>query len=69
MSTRRNLLTSAMALPLLAHALPARAEDTPRRTADGSPFPSPGKRAWAAQIPTLRIGISGGENEADRLGR
>ena len=69
MSTRRILLASSMALPFLARALPVRAEPAPRRTADGSPFPSPGKRAWAAQIPTLRIGISGGENEADRLGR
>lgn len=32
-------------------------------------MPAAGKRPWAAQVPTLRIGILGGENEADRLGR
>lgn len=32
-------------------------------------MPAPGKKAWAAQIPTLRIGLLGGENESDRLGR
>lgn len=32
-------------------------------------MPAPGKRSWAAQVPTLRIGLLGGENEADRLGR
>ena len=40
--------------------------------AQGSPapaFPEPGRRAWAAQVPVLRIGLSGGENESDRLGR
>ncbi len=28
-----------------------------------------GRRAWAAQVPQIRIGLLGGENEADRLGR
>ena len=32
-------------------------------------FPAAGKRAWAAQVPQLRIGLLGGENEADRIGR
>jgi phosphonate transport system substrate-binding protein len=32
-------------------------------------MPSPGRRAWAQQVPQLRIGLLGGENEADRLGR
>ncbi len=32
-------------------------------------MPAPGKKAWAAQIPTLRIGLLGGENDSDRLGR
>ncbi len=33
------------------------------------PMPPAGRRAWAAQIPVLRFGILGGENEADRIGR
>lgn len=32
-------------------------------------MPAPGKRAWADQVPTLRIGLLGGENDSDRLGR
>lgn len=32
-------------------------------------MPAPGKRAWAAQIPVLRMGLLGGENDADRLAR
>jgi phosphonate transport system substrate-binding protein len=55
MLTRRTLLATAAALPLAAAA-----QDR---------LPAPGRRDWAAQVPTLRIGILGGENEADRLGR
>jgi phosphonate transport system substrate-binding protein len=32
-------------------------------------MPERGRRAWAAQIPVLRVGVLGGENEADRMGR
>jgi len=32
-------------------------------------MPERGRRAWAAQIPQLRIGVLGGENESDRIGR
>jgi len=32
-------------------------------------MPKPGKRAWAAQVPVIRIGLLGGENDADRLAR
>lgn len=32
-------------------------------------MPRPGKRDWAAQLPVLRIGMLGGENDADRLAR
>ena len=32
-------------------------------------MPEPGRRAWAAQVPVIRFGLMGGENEADRLGR
>ncbi len=39
------------------------------RAADAIEMPKPGKRDWAAQVPTLRIGLLGGENDSDRLGR
>ncbi|MBR0653998.1 phosphate/phosphite/phosphonate ABC transporter substrate-binding protein [Plastoroseomonas arctica] len=66
MLTRRTLasLVGAAALtPGLALAQ--------RRTLDASgiEMPAAGERAWKAQIPQLRIGLLGGENEADRLGR
>lgn len=32
-------------------------------------MPAPGKRAWAAQLPVVRMGLLGGENDADRLAR
>lgn len=32
-------------------------------------FPEAGPRPWGAQMKQLRIGLLGGENEADRLGR
>lgn len=32
-------------------------------------MPGKGKRDWAAQVPTIRIGLLGGENDSDRLGR
>jgi phosphonate transport system substrate-binding protein len=57
----------AFLLPLALAAAPARAQ---RRSTDpGIAFPVPGRRAWAAQVPQIRIGLIGGENEADRLGR
>lgn len=65
MLTRRHLtgLIAAASLTPLA----ARAE---RRTADANvTMPQAGERAWKAQVPQLRIGLLGGENEADRLGR
>jgi phosphonate transport system substrate-binding protein len=55
MLSRRTLLIAASVTPFAAAA-----QDR---------LPEPGRRAWAAQVPTLRIGILGGENEADRLGR
>ena len=58
MIARRDILRGA-GLVGLACAVPARAQDMPK----------PGKRAWAAQIPVLRIGMLGGENDADRLAR
>ncbi len=32
-------------------------------------MPATGKRAWAAKIPVIRVGLLGGENDADRLMR
>lgn len=62
--SRRSLLASAALAPFAAHAqAPAPA------AAPAHPFPAQGRRAWAAQIPQIRIGILGGENEADRMGR
>ncbi len=55
MLTRRH----SLALAASAVALPARAQDMPPK----------GKRAWASQVPVIRIGMLGGENDADRLAR
>ena len=60
MITRRHALMGAAGL-LAAPALVRRAA--------AQDMPAPGKRAWAAQVPTLRIGLLGGENDSDRLGR
>jgi len=58
------------ALPALAGAGLGTAAVAQRRSVDaGIAFPEAGRRAWAAQVPQLRIGVLGGENEADRLGR
>lgn len=32
-------------------------------------MPAPGKRAWATELPLIRMGLLGGENDADRLAR
>ena len=53
MLTRRHLLAASL-LPMAARA---------------AEMPAPGRRAWAAEIPVLRMGLAGGENDADRLGR
>ena len=61
------LVAAAAIAPRLVHAqdLPGR-----RRTQDADVvMPEPGRRAWADQVPVIRYGIMGGENEADRLGR
>ncbi|MCA3339201.1 MAG: phosphate/phosphite/phosphonate ABC transporter substrate-binding protein, partial [Roseomonas sp.] len=69
MITRRSLAglaAGAALLPSLANAQTW----TPRRTESFTEgFPAPGRRPWAEQVPQLRIGLMGGENEADRLGR
>jgi len=57
---RRSLLAAASLAPLAAQAQPRAA---------AHPMPERGRRAWAQQVPQIRIGILGGENEADRIGR
>lgn len=56
MFTRRLMMAAALAAPATA-------------LAQAPAMPAPGRRAWAAQVPQLRIGLLGGENESDRLGR
>lgn len=57
MITRRH----SLALTVSALALPsaARAQEMPPK----------GRRPWAAQLPQIRLGMLGGENDADRLAR
>lgn len=65
--TRRGLSLAALG----AAFSPALAQDfVARRSAAGDhALPAPGLRAWAAQVPQIRVGLMGGENEADRLAR
>lgn len=64
--SRRGLVAGLAAVPWVASAQ----EWRPRRTMEGAhAMPVPGRRAWADQVPQLRIGLLGGENEADRLAR
>ncbi|MBR0644326.1 phosphate/phosphite/phosphonate ABC transporter substrate-binding protein [Plastoroseomonas hellenica] len=65
MLTRRHFAALAAGAALLPAAAIAQ-----RRTLDAATaMPPVGDRAWKAQIPQLRIGLLGGENESDRLGR
>ncbi|WP_431271618.1 hypothetical protein [Dankookia sp. P2] len=68
MTTRRALgalLAASLGIPAMAEtAWP------PRRSLDPDvTFPEAGPRAWGAQMKQVRIGLLGGENESDRLGR
>jgi phosphonate transport system substrate-binding protein len=56
MITRRGALMTAGALML-----------APRASAQQ--MPAAGKRDWAKELPTVRMGLLGGENDADRLAR
>jgi phosphonate transport system substrate-binding protein len=70
MITRRTLAGLAAGAALTPALASAQAAWTPRRTetfTDG--FPAAGRRPWAEQVPQLRVGLLGGENEADRMGR
>ena len=61
MLDRRTTLIAAACL--LGSAAAARAQTAP------AAMPQPGKRDWADKVPVLRIGLLGGENDSDRLGR
>jgi phosphonate transport system substrate-binding protein len=54
MLTRRTLLAGAALAPVAAAA---------------QSLPPAGRRPWAAQVTQIRLGLLGGENESDRLGR
>ncbi len=69
MITRR-MLAGLVAGTTLAPALARAQAWNPRRTETFTEgFPAAGRRPWAEQVPTLRVGLLGGENEADRMGR
>jgi len=61
MITRRN---AALVLGGYLLARPAMAQP-----AASYPTPAPGRRAWAKELPVVRVGLLGGENDADRLTR
>jgi phosphonate transport system substrate-binding protein len=72
--TRRRQILAAMAasaaLPGLATAQTATQGTTQGATPAAAPaMPAPGKRAWAQQVPQIRLGVLGGETESERLGR
>jgi phosphonate transport system substrate-binding protein len=54
---------------LLAGLLAAAPAAALAQTAQQYPMPPPGRRPWADQVREIRIGLLGGENEADRLAR
>ncbi|MBN8928597.1 MAG: phosphonate ABC transporter substrate-binding protein [Rhodospirillales bacterium 69-11] len=60
MISRRKLVAAGVAVAATARMGVARAQPA---------MPAPGKRAWAAQLPVVRMGLLGGENDADRLAR
>ena len=64
------LRTMPVATALLAASLRPRVASAQRRSQDtGVGFPAAGERPWKEQVPQLRVGLLGGENESDRLGR
>jgi phosphonate transport system substrate-binding protein len=70
MITRRTLAGLAAGAALTPALASAQAAWSPRRTETFTEgFPAAGRRPWAEQVPQLRVGLLGGENEADRMGR
>lgn len=70
MITRRSIAALAAGTAFLPTLARAQGAWNPRRTETFTEgFPPAGRRPWAEQVPQLRVGLLGGENEADRLGR
>ncbi len=70
MLTRRLLAAGLAAGALAAPTAGSAQQPDMRRTLDPNvAMPAAGRRPWAQQVPQLRVGLLGGENEADRLGR
>lgn len=70
MITRRSLAGLAAGALVVPGLAAAQQQQAMRRTLDAATaMPEAGRRPWADQVPQLRIGLLGGENEADRLGR
>jgi phosphonate transport system substrate-binding protein len=65
MIDRRTTLAAGLAAAgLVASGIAARAQTQPLVA-----MPEAGRRPWADKVPVLRVGLLGGENDADRLGR
>lgn len=62
MITRRSMLAVAGGLAFTSQAIT-------RQSQAAWEMPAAGKRDWAAQVPVIRMGLLGGENDADRLAR
>jgi len=62
MITRRTFAGLVAGAAMLPAALRAEGAET-------APMPKAGKRDWASEVPQIRLGLLGGENESDRLGR
>ncbi len=60
MISRRTTLLAAAGV--ITSAVAARAQAP-------AAMPEAGRRDWAKEVPVLRVGLLGGENDADRLGR
>ncbi len=70
MLTRRHLTGLVAGTALLPSLARAQSLEGRRKTQDADVvMPEPGRRAWAEQVPQIRVGLLGGENESDRLGR
>ncbi|MBD0274386.1 MAG: phosphate/phosphite/phosphonate ABC transporter substrate-binding protein, partial [Acetobacteraceae bacterium] len=70
MPTRRLLAAGLAAGAFAAPGIVRAQKSDMRRTVDPNVvMPAPGRRPWAEQVPQLRIGLMGGENETDRLAR
>jgi phosphonate transport system substrate-binding protein len=69
MLTRRSLVLGLAALPIALREQLACGQPVPGQPVGQPQMPPTAKRAWAVQVPAIRIGLLGGENDADRLAR